>query len=396
MREGWERTTLSEIADINPEKAPKWSADHLIKYLDIAAVKWGKPVPTDIQPQPFGSAPGRARRVIREGDVVVSAVRPNLRSFAKVPAGLDGEVASTGFVVLRAKQGVEPSFIWVIVSHENFRDDLVSKATGSNYPAVRPSDVATHQILLPPISEQRRIVDLIGAVDTAIDAASSDTARSAHSQVLEAWMGQTGRPLSTALTLSKESIKVDAEDSYRVLGILRSGEGFIDRGLVSGSDTSYSRLFRVRPNQLVYRKLTAWEGPITVSTVDEEGGWVSNEFPVFDIDQSQLLPDLLRHMCRWPGLWHLIGQRLVGSVQRRKRLSPTELVKIEVPMPDLEAQREVCQVLDGLWEVDRVRHEIVERLQELRSNLLTALLSGKHEIPVSYDRLVAESTEQAF
>lgn len=203
-------------------------------------------------------------------------------------------------------------------------------------------------------------------------------------------MEQPGRPLSEAVALRRDGEAVDQEGLYRILGILRSGEGFIDRGEIKGSETSYPTLYRVRPNQLVYRKLTAWEGPISVSTDAEDGGWVSNEFPVFDIDADVLLPDLLRHMCRWPGLWHMIGQRLVGSVQRRKRLNPDALLGIELPMPDLDAQQVTCGVLDELWAAHQARIETANRLRDLRSNLLTVLLSGEHEIPESYDELMEE------
>lgn len=50
------------------------------------------------------AAPSRARKAIRAGDVLVSTVRPNLNAVAVVPDHLDGEIASTGFAVLRPKR----------------------------------------------------------------------------------------------------------------------------------------------------------------------------------------------------------------------------------------------------------------------------------------------------
>lgn len=44
--------------------------------------------------------------------------------------------------------------------------------------------------------------------------------------------------------------------------------------------------------------------------------------------------------------------------------------------------------LAGLAQVIRANEHAVGVLRELRSNLLTALLSGEHEIPESYDELL--------
>ena len=118
----------------------------------------------------MGDAPSRAKRGIRTSDVLVSTVRPNLRAFSVVPNDLDGEVASTGFAVLRAGEQILPGFIWSVVSSKCFVDYLMTRVTGSNYPAVKASDIAGHVISLPSLSEQRRIVDLVGAIDTCIDA----------------------------------------------------------------------------------------------------------------------------------------------------------------------------------------------------------------------------------
>lgn len=247
-------------------------------------------------------------------------------------------------------------------------------------------------VALPSLHEQRRIVDILGSMDEAIEAASKEPAWSAYEQILESWMAQSGKPLQLAVSRSSESVAVQSGDDYRILGLERSGRGLIESGVVSGKDITYKRLYRVGPNQLVYRKLTAWEGPIAVSPAGQVEGWVSTEFPVFDIHSEVLLPGLMGHMCRWPGLWHRIGQRLVGSVQRRKRLNPEQLVQIEVPMPELDEQEKMLDLLDELYSVYLAQNKLADRLRDLRSNLLTVLLSGEHEIPTSYDDQMEEIT----
>lgn len=395
MREGWEEVALADVSDrmVGPAFTSK---DFTTNEEDIRLVRGSNVAPgalswTDTKRWPAARLEGFERYLLKAGDVLVamdgSITNAGLKSAvvrdADLPALLVQRVTR-----VRANASVLQSFLAVVLTSDLFRAHVESIGTQSVIPHISGGDIGRFRFLLPPLQEQRRIVDLVSALDGAISAAGAGTPLPAYHQMLEAWMSKPGRPLSDAVRRSEESVAVAPHATYRILGLLRSGEGFIDRGEVAGDSIAYSRMYAVRPDQLVYRKLTAWEGPISVSTDAEDGGWVSGEFPVFDIDPKILLPDLLRHVCRWPGLWHRISHLLVGSVHRRKRLNPGDLVRIEVPMPSLEEQRTACDVLDGLWVAATSLSAATDRLHALRSSLLTVLLSGEHEIPESYDELL--------
>ena len=309
---------------------------------------------------------------------------------AQVPASLPRVGGSTEFIVIRAKERMLPEYAFLWAASRDIHNRAVSLMTGSTgRQRVAAADMAKLTVALPPLAEQRRIVDLTSAVDSAIEAADAAADQSLYRELLSWMMNcEPQAPLSAALRPSSDSLTVDEAETYRIIGVARSGGGFIDRGQTQGSAMSYSRLARLTEGQLVYRKLTAWEGPISVTTAAESGGFVSSEFPVFDVDNAVLLPDLLRHMCRWEGLWERMGARLVGSVLRRKRLNPEQLLDVLVAMPRLPAQRSALAALDAAWEAKLEAEELAASLRALRSNLLTALLSGDHEIPESYDALL--------
>lgn len=393
MRDGWAQTTLGDLVDVNPEYLGIDHDTETFRYIDIGSVTWEKGIDQDsLATVTRAAAPGRARRVVRTGDVLVATVRPNLRALAIVPPELDGEVASTGFVVLRAGPEVLPEMIWAVVRSDGFVQAMVSRCTGSNYPAIRAADVEQYAFVLPPLVEQQRIVDLIGAFDDVMAASPVVEARATYQQLLSSYVyGPWAKEqLRSVLRLRADSERVVSSSSYRVLGVLRSGEGFIDRGDVAGDKTNYGRLMRVHANQLVYRKLTAWEGPISVAGSDQEGGYVSQEFPVFEVLPERLLPGLLRHLCRSPWLWKEMENRLVGSVQRRKRLNPEAFLSVEVPMPSVAEQEELCAGLDAALEVVTGYEAYRERLSLVRASVLESLLSGAREIPRSYDELMEE------
>ena len=55
--------------------------------------------------------------------------------------------------------------------------------------------------------------------------------------------------------------------------------------------------------------------------------------PIDAIDAPDL--DYFRHVCRTPRLREAMRQRVTGSVQRRKRLKPEQLLAVELPIPAL-------------------------------------------------------------
>ena len=71
-------------------------------YVDISSVPRGPSTVTSGKRIPSTTAPSRARRIIHKDDIIISTVRPYLRSFAKVGAQLDKQICSTGFAVFHA------------------------------------------------------------------------------------------------------------------------------------------------------------------------------------------------------------------------------------------------------------------------------------------------------
>jgi len=165
----WSEMTLGDVTDINPENTDQLRDSDEITYIDLSSVSFSAGISADLFHGSYRTAPGRARRIVRKDDVLISTVRPYLKGFSVIPQYLDGAVASTGFCVLRAKDTqILPGLVWAIVSTDQFVENLMSKATGSSYPAVRPKDVAAHPIALPPLSNQKRIVGIVSAMDEVV------------------------------------------------------------------------------------------------------------------------------------------------------------------------------------------------------------------------------------
>lgn len=165
----WVETTLGEVTQINPEQARDFDSERLIKYVDLSTVTFDNGIDSEIDPIPFNKAPGRARRIVRENDVIVATVRPYLKGFAFVNKDFNEQIASTGFCVIRAESElILPELVWALVGSDDFVDFLIRRSTGSNYPAVRPIDISEFNFMLPPFKDQEKVSQLIRTFDQLI------------------------------------------------------------------------------------------------------------------------------------------------------------------------------------------------------------------------------------
>jgi len=145
--EGWERRTLGEVAQTNCESYRAKELPDQINYIDISSVQRGRIVSKT--PMLATEAPGRARRKAKDGDVIWSNVRPNLRAYALVLEPNAADIFSTGFTVLSAKD-VPFTWLYLFVTTDSLVGYLVNHATGAGYPAVRPDDFERAAVVVPP------------------------------------------------------------------------------------------------------------------------------------------------------------------------------------------------------------------------------------------------------
>jgi len=165
----WQEVRLGDVVVINPNAiGSDWPFPH-IKYVDISSVGEGMLIEPP-RLMSFADAPSRAKRLVRQGDTVLSTVRPNRRSMFFVPKSEPDLVVSTGFAVLRPRLGmIDPRYLYACVFDKAFTDYLVSREKGAAYPAVLPDDVADATINLPPLPEQRAIAHILGTLDDKIE-----------------------------------------------------------------------------------------------------------------------------------------------------------------------------------------------------------------------------------
>lgn len=146
---GWTAVQIRDIVARISRRDPGSQPDTRFVYIDIAGVDGQCGLIVETRRLLGAEAPSRARQVVKANDVVVSTVRPYLRATALVRQELNGQVCSTGFCVLRAKDGYGFGFLYALSRLSWFTDQLNARARGGSYPAVTDGDVLDLRVPRP-------------------------------------------------------------------------------------------------------------------------------------------------------------------------------------------------------------------------------------------------------
>ena len=168
----WEELPLKIVASYNDDVIDETTeADQEILYVDISSVDRAVGIVAK-DAMSFSAAPSRARRKVKDGDVIVSTVRTYLRAIARIVEPEENLVVSTGFAVIRPLERIFHGFLGYLLSANFFVDEVISKSVGVSYPAINASDLVSIKVPVPTIEEQQTIAAFLdretGKIDTLI------------------------------------------------------------------------------------------------------------------------------------------------------------------------------------------------------------------------------------
>jgi len=161
LPKGWEAPGLAEICDFNPKHDPDTDREQLVSFVPMPAVSEETGTIVTPQDRPLSEI-WKGYTHFQNGDVIFAKITPcmeNGKSAVAVDLTNGLACGSTEFHVLRPRGGVLPDYIWKFVRQVGFRKDAEAHMTGAvGQRRVPKPYLEKHQIPLPPLPEQRRIV----------------------------------------------------------------------------------------------------------------------------------------------------------------------------------------------------------------------------------------------
>ena len=165
----WDAKPLKFLCTYNDEVvAENKSKDYEIEYVDIGSVSAINGI-SHTERMLFDAAPSRARRIVKDGDVIVSTVRTYLEAIAPVTNPPENLIVSTGFAVIRPTAELFKGYAAYCLRAKGFIKEVVARSVGVSYPAINASDLVN--IPIPEINyfEQTQIANFLDHETAKID-----------------------------------------------------------------------------------------------------------------------------------------------------------------------------------------------------------------------------------
>ncbi len=152
---------LSELFSVNDDTLnPNTNPSFKFDYVDISSVQKDAGIIKRERLQ-FATAPTRARRLVKPGDIIVSTIRPELETMALIDDNTAGVIASTAFAVLRPHNKTHAKYYYYALRSSSFLAQVAANSAGVTYPAIKPGQLMGLSISLPPKSNRAAIAQYL-------------------------------------------------------------------------------------------------------------------------------------------------------------------------------------------------------------------------------------------
>ena len=398
MREGWERVTLGDVFSVSGERL----GEHTQEPTVFSISKYDGVVPAaEYFDKRVASANLAGYKVLRRGMWAYSTIHIDEGSIAYNKTGMNG-VVSPMYTLFNWNSEVHiPEYFELLLRSDEMLATYADNAQGSidRRRSLLWKTFSMLHVNVPPLAEQRRIVELIGALDEAIEAADGaieeqigalDSFLDVFTHLEMVPIGQVASTKSGASWAAADSAAAPADGYRPVLTIVNTRPGgTIDlsertyvKGLARSAATlTGSSLVMIRTNGNRSRIGNVYRpGPANV------GDSVSAFQFVIEPNSAQDR-DYIYWMLRTPSRQAAISSAASGSTGLGN-IAAIRVKAMDIPWPDSAERAWLTELCEAFGEAVDAAKQAAAAIRFLRTELLSALLSGDHEIPSSYDRFL--------
>ncbi|MFD5930491.1 restriction endonuclease subunit S [Streptomyces sp. NPDC060333] len=401
LPEGWERVRLDEIADVRlgRQRSPKnHTGDQMRPYIRAANVGWDGLKLHDVKEMNFTESELATYR-LEPGDIVLSEASGSPGEVGK-PALWNGEIENCCFqntlIRVRAPH-MDPKFLLHFLRYEALRGGFVGGARGVGIHHLGAAKLSAWEVAVPPLAEQKRIVEALEVHLSHLDSAVS-TLRSSRRR-LEGlrktvfldlvpeeppsdWRRATVEEAGTVeLGRARHPDWHNGPEMRPYLRVANVFEDRIDASDVMEMDfTGVFEKYKLHDGDVL---LNEGQSPHLVGRPALYRGHPENVAFTNSILRFKANSDVLPEWALMVFRRHLHARRFMREVRittNIAHLSAKRLKVIEFPIPSLEVQKERVarcdELLTGLAAIDRVVGKSLQRASGVRKALLRRAFSG--------------------
>lgn len=398
----WDSKPLKFLCTCNDQVISDSTAkDYEIEYVDIGSVSSLHGI-TKTENMIFSKLPSRARRLVQDGDVIISTVRTYLEAIAPITNPPTNMVVSTGFAVIRPLSYLDKKFAAYCLRASGFIKEVVARSAGVSYPAINASDLIGIPIPSCALLEQSKIAEFLdhetAKIDKLIEKQQQliEMLKEKRQAVIShavtkglnpdvpmkdsgvEWLGLISGGCSLTklkyLVFLKTERLIDHNSQYVGLENISSGTGqFLTKDELNPEGASISFCC----GDVLFGKLRPY---LAKSWLAEFSGVCSSEFLVFNT--RKLHPKFLNYYLLTNEFIKQVDSSTYGS--KMPRANWDFIGHLPLPTWSYEESEAIATYLDSITDkLDNLlekQYQQVRLLQERRTAIISAAVTGKIDV----------------
>ena len=413
----WEKTTLGEVCDTISTTYKK--KDEKIVLINTSDVLNGKVLNHEYVQNV--DIKGQFKKTFIKDDILYSEIRPQNRRYAYIDFDSNNYVASTKLMVLRYKENVLPKFLYIILSSNNVINNLqaIAETRSGTFPQITYTELSKIIINLPPLDEQKRIADVLSALDDKIEINNkiNENLEAQAQAIFKQWFvdfefpDEEGKPYKSNGGKFIDSELGEIPEGWRLGSIgdyckVRSGFAFksswwlddnfkedkvkvikikcIDNSQINLNDCSFvssdkcelAREFLVNEGDLVIAMTGATLGKFAIIPKLDEKLLVNQRVGKFFLGVKPIEKMPFLHLTlKQDRVYNEIVNKGQGSAQ--PNISSSDIENVEIVFPNEEILCDFNSKMNYLYQLLSNNKNENQKLSELRDSLLPRLMSGE-------------------
>lgn len=258
-------------------------------------------------------------------------------------------------------------------------------------PIINKSDFERIKVAFPPLAEQRKIAEVLGVWDEAIEKQArlieklALRKRALMQRLLSAKLRLPGfsepwKKVKFCELFTKSIKTAEPLKKYEVLSVTKEGivaqKSYFNKDIASEDTSKY---IVVERGDLAMSGLNFWMGSCHILTNFDEG-IISPAYKVFKVTEHNNI-DFIRDFVRSSMfLQALQGCSVIGASIVRRNLDKEMLYEWTFKIPSLKEQTAIAEVLTAADREIELAKEKLERLRRQKRGLMQQLLTGKKRI----------------